>query len=346
MKSVLVITPSATQLLPTQGLLIAERLRQAGVQTCVLGKAKSRWGRLLEIPFRSCMLARRYDAVLVNVYGEWAFVYESLAILYARLWKKRIVVLIRSGLMPEFVRRRPRWARLVLSQANLVLVPHGFLQEKLSGLGLRIDGVIPNFIDLKRYKFRQRSVLAPRFLHLRGMYPYYNPQMAIRAFSLVQNKYPDATLTMAGPEGEESALCRTLVQDLNLRNVHFLGQVPKEQIPILADRHDIHLHTNRVENMPVTIIEMWACGLPVVGTEVGGMPYLVHNRIDGILIKSEDYQGMASACLELLSNSELAGTLSRNGRARAEKLTWENIKPLWENALLLDGKAIRGNLSS
>ena len=192
MKSVLVITPSATQLLPTQGLLIAERLRQAGVQTCVLGKAKSRWGRLLEIPFRSCMLARRYDAVLVNVYGEWAFVYESLAILYARLWKKRIVVLIRSGLMPEFVRRRPRWARLVLSQANLVLVPHGFLQEKLSGLGLRIDGVIPNFIDLKRYKFRQRSGLAPRFLHLRGMYPYYNPQMAIRAFSLIQSKYPDA----------------------------------------------------------------------------------------------------------------------------------------------------------
>jgi L-malate glycosyltransferase len=89
--------------------------------------------------------------------------------------------------------------------------------------------------------------------------------------------------------------------------------------------------------MPVTIIEMWACGLPVVGTDVGGMPYLVRHGVDGILVKSEDHRAMAVACLDLLSNHALAAMLSRNGRAHAEELTWEKIKPMWEGALLLSG---------
>lgn len=340
MNSILVIAPGAPQGLPTQGFLVAERLCQAGVQTTILGTAKSAWGRLLNVVFRCFLLAPRHDVVLVNVFGGRAFVYESAAILYGHLLKKRVVAVIRCGHMPEFVKKWPRWMRFVLLKPNLVLVPHSFLQERLSNLGLRIDGTIPNFIELEKYKFRKRSVLRPCFLYLRGMHPYYNPAMVLRAFALIQRKYPDASLTMAGPEGEDSADCRALVRNLNLRNVHFVGLVPKEEILVLADKHDIHLHTNRVENMPVSIIEMWACGLPIVGTEVGGMPYLVRNGLDGILVKSEDYQAMADACIELLSNRELAERLSCNGRARAEELTWEHVKPAWERALLLNGEAV------
>ena len=140
---------------------------------------------------------------------------------------------------------------------------------------------------------------------------------------------------MAGKEGKDSDYCRSLVQSLNLRSVLFLGLVPKESIPVLADKHDVYLHTNRIDNMPVSIIEMWACGLPIVGTNVGGMPYLIRDRQDGILIESEDHQAMAEACFELLANRALAETLSRNGRARAEALTWDRVKPLWEKALKL-----------
>lgn len=339
MQSVLIVTPCSRNALPSQGFFIAEELRKAGVQVQVLGSAESGLGRLLDVIFRGTWLIPRYDRVFVNVYGERAFVYESFAILYARLWKKHLVVLVHNGQVNEFIRRWSRWVGLVFSQVGRVVVPHRFLQEQLTGLGFRIDATIPNFINLERYRFRERTVLTPRFLYLRGMHSYYNPEMAIRAFGLIQKEYPDALLTMAGPEGSESVVCRRLVQDLKLRNVHFVGLVPKEQIAKLADQHDIHLHTNRVENMPVTIIEMWACGLPIVGTESGGMPYLVRNGIDGILVKSEDYPNMAQACLELLADSEIAATLSRNGRNRAEQLTWESIKPAWEKALLLNAKS-------
>jgi len=334
MKRIFVVTACSPQGLPQQGSLVAEGLRKNDVQVRVVGSANTGWGRLLEVVFYSLLLIPRYDVTLVNVFALRAFVFESVAILCARLWKKRVVVVLRSGFMRDFVERWPRLSRFVLSQPDLVLVPHRFLQEELSGTGLRIDGIIPNFIELHQYRFRERSVLAPRFLYIRGTHPFYNAPMALRAFAIVQSKHPDAQLTIAGKHGVEADECRHIVENLNLRNVHFVGIVPKEEIPSLADKHDIHLHCNRVENMPVSIIEMWACGLPIVGTNVGGMPYLVRNGSDGILVESEDHEGMANACLELLSNTELARKLSLNGRARAEQLTWERVKPMWERALL------------
>jgi len=315
------------------GSLVAGRLSQSQTRICILGRAKTGWGRLLNTIFSGLLLVPRSDVILVDVFGGRAFVYESAAILYSHLCKKRVVAMLHSGNMPDFVERWTRWTRFVLFKPALVLAPHSFLQLQLSALGLRIDGIIPNFIELENYPFRERAVLAPRFLYLRGMHSFYNAPMALKAFALIQDKYPEALLTLAGPEGEDSECCRALISTLNLRNVYLVGIVPKKEIPALADRHDIHLHTNRVENMPVSIIEMWACGLPIVGTEVGGMPHLVRNGQDGLLVESEDYHAMAGACLELLANQKLAQTLSSCGRARAKQLAWEHVRPAWERAL-------------
>ncbi|HQU29014.1 MAG TPA: glycosyltransferase family 4 protein [Nitrospirales bacterium] len=336
-KKVLVITPCPRLGLPTQGFKIAERLREAGFRISILSKAQSSFIRVLDMVFRGFLFVPFHNVVLVNLYGERAFVYESFIILYTYLWKKRIVVFVRSGLMPEFVRRFPRWTRVVLLRADLVLVPNGFLQQKLTALGLRVDGAISNFIDLEQYTFRERSQLKPSFLYVRGFFnSLYNPEMALRAFAIIQRKYPDATLTMAGREGDCSAMCRKLVSELSLSNVNFVGLLQKNELIALANKHDIHLHTNRVENMPVSIIEMWACGLPIVGTNVGGMPYLVRDNEDAILVESEDFQAMAEACLNLLSNADLARRFSNNGRRRVQELVWERIKSAWLKALFVN----------
>jgi hypothetical protein len=114
MNSVLVVTSSAPQGLPTQGFRVAERLRQAGVRTSILARARSGWGRLFDTTFRGFLSIPFNDVVLVDVFGGRAFVYESLAIVYAHLWKKRIVVMLHSGVMREFVERWPRWTRFIL----------------------------------------------------------------------------------------------------------------------------------------------------------------------------------------------------------------------------------------
>ena len=329
----LIVTPCVPNGLPTQGSIIGERLRTEGVFVGMVSRARTPLGRVVEILGKGPWLVARYPQLLVDVFGERAFVYESFAIGCARLLRRRVIVVLHNGMLPNFVRRWPRWTKLILSMADVVVVPHEFLREQLAPLGIRIDGVIPNFIDLERYTFRKRSTLAPRFLYLRGMHAIYNPEMALRAFALIQARYPDATLTMTGRDGAESARCRALVEELSLRNVSFRGIVAKHEIARLADDHDIHLHTNRFDNMPVTILEMWACGLPIVGTDVGGMPHLVRDGIDAILVPSEDHRAMADACSRLLSRPELAVRLSVNGRARAEALTWPRVKPLWDRVL-------------
>lgn len=337
MRDILIVTPCVPGGLPTQSALIAERLRATGVRVRVLPTAKSRLGRLLDVFFRAFWMVSQRDAVLVDVFGERAFVYESFAILCAYVWRRRLVVILRNGMLPDFVGRWPRWTRFVLSRPDTVVTPHTFLRDRLSTAAIRVDAVIPNFIDLEKYRYRKRSTLRPRFLYMRGLDPVYNPEMALRAFALIQRQYPDASLTMAGREGPDSRRCRALVDELGLRNVRFAGIVAKREIPALADEHDVHLHTNRLENMPVSIIEMWACGLPIVGTDVGGMPYLVRRGVDAILVPSEHHEAMADACLTLLSDSGLAERLSVNGRRRAEGLTWARVEPMWERALFGKG---------
>lgn len=336
MKNLLVITSCPPNSLPSQGEIIADLLSRSGITTSILSRSRFSWGRLLDIAFNGYPAVARHDNILVNVYGHRAFLYEALALLYGRLWKKRVVALIHGGWMGQFIDRWPRVSKYALSRADLVLTPHEFLKNELSSRGINVDGMIPNFVELEKYCFRMRSNLAPRFLYLRGLHPIYNPEMALRAFSLIQRRYPNAMLTMAGNPYNNSGQYRLLVKELSLHNVNFVGLVPKTHIPVLANSHDLYIQTNRIENFPVTVIEMWASGVPVVGTEVGGMSYLVRNYEDGILVKSEDYQAMAEACLELLHNPRLVENLSLNGRKRAENLGWEQVEPLWREALLLN----------
>lgn len=329
----LIVTPCVPNGLPTQGSIIAERLRTEGVSIATVSRARTSLGRVLEVFLKGPWLMARHRQVMVDVFGERAFVYESFAIGCARLLRRRVIAVLHNGMLPDFVRRWPRWTKFILAHADVVVTPHEYLREQLTPLGIRIDGVIPNFIDLERYTFRKRSGLAPRFLYLRGMHAIYNPEMALRAFALIQAQYPEATLTMAGRDGAELPRCRAMVMELSLRNVSFRGVVSKREIATLAEDHDIHLHTNRFDNMPVTILEMWASGLPIVGTNVGGVPHLVRDGMDAILVPSEDHRAMAAACGELLSRPELAVRLSVNGRARAEALTWPRVKPLWDQVL-------------
>jgi glycosyltransferase involved in cell wall biosynthesis len=338
MRRLLAITHCVPGGTPSQGAFIANQLSKSGVPTGVLSEARTGWGRLLDIALNGLKRIAQCDVLLVNIYGYRAFVYEALAILYGYFFRKRVVAFIHGGWMPEFVAEWPHLTHWVLSKTDLILTPHDFLKERLTALGVKVDGTIPNSIDIEDYHFRLRSKLAPRFLYLRGTHPIYHPEMALRAFALIQRRYPQASLTMAGKDfSPYSRNCRELARDLELRNINFVGIIPKEQISDLANEHDLYIQTNRIDNFPVTVIEMWAAGLPVVSTDVGGMPYLIRNNKDGILVKSEDYRGMADVCLELLNNPQLAGKLSTNGRKRAEDLTWDKIAPEWRRTLLLDG---------
>lgn len=116
-----------------------------------------------------------------------------------------------------------------------------------------------------------------------------------------------------------------------LGSIRFAGflETSGKQREFLA--HDIYLHTNRIDNMPVSVVEAAAFGLPVVATEVGGIPYLLKDEHTALFVANEDVRGMANAVIRLIEEPGLCNKLSENGRKLAELCSWENVKPEWEN---------------
>ncbi|MEA2626718.1 MAG: hypothetical protein QOD06_2763 [Candidatus Binatota bacterium] len=330
-KRLVILTPCVVGGLPTQGSLIAAGLRREGVPVAVIGRGQSARNRFADVAVRGLHEIAASDVVLVDIFAGRSFVPESIGIVYGRAFRRRVVGVLRGGWIPDFVRRWPASSRTILGLADVLVAPHRFLYEGVRALGIRVDRIIPNAIDLSQYRYRPPSPIRRRFLYLRGEHPIYNPELTLRAFARVQQQQPDTELTMAGKPYAGVQLA-DLARQLGLRNVTFLGLVPKEDIPRLAATHDIYVQSNRVENMPVTVLEMWASGVPVIATNVGGTPHLIRDRMDGLLV-AEDEGRFAAACLDLLGDGVLAERLSRSGYERAQDYSWDRVAPQWVDVL-------------
>lgn len=316
---------------PSQSMLIAKKLRDAGAEIVIVGRGDTGLTRLLDTAVRGLFEASRGDTIVVDVFGHRAFVYEALSILYGRLFGRRVVAVLRGGWLGDFGRKHRRLMCGILSLPHIRIAPHQFLVDELRGLQIPVDRLIPNFIEPETYVYRERLRPQPRFLFLRGTHAIYNPELCLRAFATVQRRFPDASLTLAG--GGPIEHLQRQVETQQIRNVRFPGLVSKAEIPSLAEEHDIYVQSNRVENMPVTVLEMWASGLPVVGTAVGGLPYLVRDGHNGLLVPNENDAALAAACLRILDEPGLGVSLARNGRTSLAGHTWSAVADVWAEVL-------------
>jgi phenylacetate-CoA ligase len=155
----------------------------------------------------------------------------------------------------------------------------------------------------------------------------YNIESIIRAFVLVQRKFPEATLAIVGTGSEESQLKR-LVVGLGLRSVAFYGFVSPTNLPAIYSEYDIYVNASRVDNFPGALVEAACSGLPIVSTGVGGIPDMIRHRETGLIVDLEDHDGLASNVIELVEDQELARGLARSARRWAEQFAWKNIRPI------------------
>jgi glycosyltransferase involved in cell wall biosynthesis len=157
--------------------------------------------------------------------------------------------------------------------------------------------------------------------------------MAIRTLAHLKHAMPDAVLTMAGEEKGSLRTVRTLASSIGVESsVRFVGFLNDSVKPEMFNLHDIFLNTNIIDNMPISVLEAAAFGLPVISTDVGGIPQMLEHEQTGLLVPSDDHEAMASAILRLLREPVLAERLSRNGRIMAEASSWDRVYPLWRKA--------------
>jgi glycosyltransferase involved in cell wall biosynthesis len=270
---------------------------------------------------------RRADVVHVFSASYTSFLLAPLpAIVIARLLGKPVVVNYRSGEAADHL-RRSRLSRMVLRRVDRNVVPSPFLRDVFASFGIPAQ-VVANTIDLDCFSYRQRRPLAPRLLSTRNFEPMYNLPCTLRAFARVQARHPDASLTLIG-EGSQGSTLKTLATVLGLRNVTFVGRVPPAEIARYYARADIYVQTPSIDNMPGSLVEAFASGLPVVATNVGGVPAILTDGVHGLLAPDDDHETVAEHVLRLLDQEDMARRLAAAARDTCEAYRWPVVREGW-----------------
>jgi L-malate glycosyltransferase len=271
---------------------------------------------------------RAYDVIHIFSASYFSFVLSPTpAILIAKLYGKKVLLNYRSGEAEDHLTRWRRTALPVIRLADKVIVPSGYLVEVFGRFGIRAEA-IANTVDLTRFRFRTRKPLQPVILSNRNLESLYNVECILRAFALIQKQASEARLIVAG-DGSHRVRLERFCAELEIKNVEFIGQVSPEQMPALYDQADIFVNASNIDNMPVSHIEAFASGLAVVTTDAGGIPYIVANGRNGLVVSCGDYEAIARSVIALLEDAEMTDHLIKTARADCEKYTWAAVREEW-----------------
>ena len=317
---------------PTSIETLGEQLKDIGCEMKYASSVKNQWLRWLDMA-RSVVLNRKWaELVLIDTYSSKAFYFSWMVAQVCRFFKIPYFPILRGGNLKERIKSHPRLAKQVFQYAEKNIGVSDFFKSTFEELGYPFL-MIPNNIPVQEYTYLCREKAYPQILWVRSFHQIYNPLLALDILKLVQDFYPNAKLAMVGPEKDESQKeFMAYSTQLGLSNsVVITGRKTKQEWRELSKDYSIFLSTTNIDNTPISVIEAMALGLPVVSTDVGGVPFIIQSGQNGILYPAKDAQAGANAILSILNDSTLSQNLSSNGRKTVEEWDWEVVKMKWKN---------------
>lgn len=276
---------------------------------------------------------KQVDFVLIDTYSTLGFWFAYSSARLCQVLKIPYIPILRGGDLPERLKKSPALCKNLFENAKINIVPSAYLMHYFKEAGYTNLKYIPNTIEISNYTFKKRSKLSPKLLWVRAFVDIYNPILALKVLEELLKDYPNAELSMVGPYKDETINeCRAYAVEHNLP-VTFTGGMPKEDWLAYAKDFDIFINTTNVDNTPVSVIEAMALGLPVVTTNVGGLPFLLKDKSDALLVSPDSKEEMTSAIQSLLQSPELTQKITTAARAKVEKFDWEVVKHLWFEVL-------------
>lgn len=326
-------TKQLVELLQQEGITVTLIQTNAPYYPAWVGKLKGLRAIFRLIPYlvRIWISAKNIRLFHVMANSGWSWhLYAVPVIWVAWIRRKPVVINYRGGEAEKFFNQSFFWIRPSLRRTTAILVPSGFLQAIFKKFGF--DAVIvPNIINLDRFSRQARVIKVwkkrePHIIVTRNLEPIYDITSAIYAFSHIRVNIPAARLTVAG-SGPERSMLECLVTDLGLKgSVRFTGRLDNEMISMLYQEADVMINPSLVDNMPISNLEALASGVPVVSTDVGGIPFLVTHERNALLVPPARPDAMAEAVLRVLNDPILASRLVDEGLKLAQEYTWPNVR--------------------
>jgi glycosyltransferase involved in cell wall biosynthesis len=298
------------------GLGVVRRFR--GVRTIV--------NQLLFLP----TLLRLWHADAVHVFSAsyWSFLLgPAPAVAVARLLGKRVVLNYHSGEADDHLThwgwRVHPWLRL----AHAIAVPSAYLREVFARHGYAAR-VIPNIVDLSALPYRERGITGPRILSMRNLERHYGIDVILRAFARIKQRWPGATLTIAGYGRDEHRL-RGIARSLGVDDIAFVGRQEPAALLSLCASAEVFVNASTIDNQPVSVLEAFAMGLPVISTATGDLGNMLGANARGRVIPAGDPEALAAAVAWLVEHPGEARQMVRRARAMAGAHAWAGVRDAW-----------------
>ena len=273
------------------------------------------------------------DVVLIDTYGAQNFYYAYSAGKLCQQLKLPYIPILHGGNLPGRLASSKRKSRDLFQNARVNIAPSHFLYDTFKAEGYDNLRIIPNSIILENYPFKKRETFEPKLLWVRRFQERYNPMLSLKVYEKLREKYPSAELCMVGPEKDGSlAECKAYAEENGLP-VKFPGKLKKKEWAALAVDYDFFLNSTNIDNTPISVIEAMALGLPVISTDVDGMPYLIENGKDGVLVPPHDLDEMLNGLVNLIEDQEKAKSIALAAYEKVKAFDWENVKHQWNDLL-------------
>jgi len=311
---------------------LGENLSQSGFTVVSYSSKKNSVLRILDMLF-GILKHKNADYILIDTYSTSAFWFAFFTSQLARILNMKYVPILHGGNLPDRLISHPKCCKMVFNNAFTNVSPSEYLKFHFENFGISNVICIPNSINVSEYPFKERQIFTPNILWVRAFATIYNPKMAVDVLSLLQEKYPSATLTMVGPDKDGSLeITKNYANQFNLK-VNFTGKLSKEEWTDVAKKHDIFINTTHFDNTPVSVLEAMALGLPVVSTNVGGLPFLISHQKNGYLVNDTNASEMAEQIEKIIKFPNQAIEIIGNAKNMISTMDWRVVKKQWSNLL-------------
>ncbi|HEY9530978.1 MAG TPA: glycosyltransferase family 4 protein [Burkholderiales bacterium] len=285
--------------------------------------------RLVPYVFDLWRAAGRVDLFHVMANSGWSWhLFAAPAVWVARLRGVPCVVNYRGGEADSFLDRSASSVLRTLRKASALAVPSGYLQQVFARHGLHSE-IVANIVDVERFRPGGKLPPYPHIVVARGLESIYDIGTALRAFALLHDRLPAARMSVAGSGPEERAL-RSLAFQLAISEaVQFCGRLDRDDVATLYRSAWVALNPSRVDNMPNSVLEAMASGTPVVSTNVGGVPFIIRDGLNGLLVPPGDYAAMGEALQRVVCDPQLADSLRSAALTDVGQYTWSRVRQQW-----------------
>ena len=318
---------------PTTMVLLSALFSGMDFKVSIYSNKENKVLRLIDMCF-GVLKHKNSDYLLIDTYSTSNFYYAVITSQLARIFNLKYIPILHGGNLPKRLNRSPFLSNLLFTHSKVNIAPSNYLLEKFQQKGFHTQ-FIPNAIVIKNYSFNLRTIVVPKILWVRAFDKMYNPEMALKVLVTLKKTHPNASLCMVGPDKDGSlaqtkrATIKYGIQDA----VEFTGLLDKKTWIERSKEFTIFINTTTVDNTPVSVIEAMALGLPVVSTNVGGIPYLINNGIEGVLVENDNEVAMAQAIVKLLENPIEAQMMTKNARMVVEGFDVAIVKQQWHKLL-------------